>query len=244
MLTGRDMKRYSRQIAIPDFGAEGQEKLKKSKVVIAGAGGLGSAAGTYLATAGIGHIVIIDDDTVELSNLNRQTLHRDNDIYKCKAASAKEELSMINPDIEVKGIREKITEENAVKLLRGADAVVDCLDNFHTRYILNDGSITSGIPLFHGACREMGGQASVIIPGRTACLKCIFPNPPPTKRIPILGAVAGTIGTIQATEVVKFIAGMKTTLAGKLLLYDARFLAYELIELERNAQCPSCGGIE
>ena len=242
MLTERDKERYSRQIAIPGFGEEGQEKLEKGKVAIAGAGGLGSAVAIYLAAAGVGYIRIIDDDTVELSNLNRQILHGDSDIGRDKVLSAVERLRDANPDVEVEGVRERITGENAVELLGGMDAVVDCLDNFDTRYVLNDASIALKMPLFHGACSEMGGQVATVIPGRTACLRCMFPDPPPPAKTPVLGAAAGTIGTIQSTEVVKFLTGTGDLLAGKLLIYDGMFGEYDIIEVKRNGKCPSCGG--
>jgi len=242
-LTEEELTRYSRQISIPGFGEAGQMRLKNARVAIAGAGGLGSAVALYLAAAGIGHIKILDDDAVELSNLNRQILYWESDIGKEKAVSAEKKLREINPYIEVRGVRNKITEENAVELLEDVNAVVDCLDNFSTRYIINDASIELGIPLFHGACMEFGGQVTTIIPKKTACLKCIFPRGPPHKKAPILGAVAGTIGAIQATEVVKFFAGMESLLTNKLLIYDGRFISYEIIELERNEDCPSCGGL-
>jgi len=241
MLTEKDRERYSRQIAIPGFGEAGQEKLKKGRVAIAGAGGLGSAVAIYLAAAGVGYIRIIDDDIVELSNLNRQILHGDSDIGKDKVVSAGERLSEVNPDVEVEGVKGRITEENAEELLGGMDAVVDCLDNFGTRYVLNDASIALRIPLFHGACNEMGGQVATIIPGKTACLRCIFPNAPPSAKTPVLGAAAGTIGTIQSTEVIKFISGTGDLLAGKLLIYDGMFAEYDIIEVKRDERCPSCG---
>ena len=240
MLTERDAIRYSRQISIPGFGKEKQRKLKSAKVMVAGAGGLGSAAALYLAAAGIGYIKIIDDDAVELSNLNRQIFYGEEDIGKDKASCAEKKLKSMNADIKVRGIKEKITEDNAVELIKDVDAVVDCLDNFDTRYIINDACIKLGIPLFHGACMEFGGQAMTVIPEETACLRCIFPKPP-HKKVPILGAVAGAIGTIQATEVVKFFAGIEPALAGKLLIYDGKFFSYELIELKRRENCPSCG---
>jgi len=242
-LTEEEMARYSRQISIPEFGKAGQEKLKNARAAVAGAGGLGSAVAIYLAAAGIGYIKIIDDDVVELSNLNRQILYSESDIGRDKAHSAEKKLRVINPDIEIVGVNERITEKNAVGLLKDVDAVVDCLDNFETRYVINDAAIELGIPLFHGACMEMGGQVMTVMPKRTACLKCIFPNPPPHKKTPILGAVAGTIGTIQATEVIKFFVGMESLLTNKLLIYDSRFFSYDIIELERNEKCPSCGVI-
>lgn len=238
-----DLERYARQIIIPNFGKEGQEKLKKARVAIVGLGGLGSAVSIYLTVAGIGHLKIIDDDIVEISNLNRQILHGDNDISKSKVKSAKEKLSTINPDIEITGIKEKITKNNVIKLLKNTDVIVDCMDNFPTRYVLNDASLKLSIPFFHGACRGMEGRATTIIPRKTPCLKCIYPHLPPSEKFPILGAVAGTIGTIQATEVVKFFVGMEPLLTNKLLVYDAQFLTYDLIKIECNSKCPSCGGL-
>jgi len=243
MLTEDERKRYARQISIPGFGEEGQEKLRRSRVAIAGAGGLGSAVATYLVAAGVGYIRIIDDDTVEISNLNRQILHGDSDIGRSKVTSAMERLSAVNPDVEVEGIKERITGENAEDLVRGTDAVVDCLDNFGTRYVLNDASIALRVPLFHGACSEMGGQVATIIPGKTACLRCIFPAAPPPGETPVMGSAVGTIGTIQATEVIKFISGTGNLLAGKILVYDGKIPACELIDVERNYACPSCGGL-
>ena len=242
-LTKKEQVRYSRQISIPGFGKAGQEKLKNARVAVVGAGGLGSAVAIYLVAAGIGYIKVIDDDDVELSNLNRQILYGERDIGRGKARSAEKKLGDINPDIEVTGVNERITEKNAAGLLKDVDAVVDCLDNFETRYVINDAAIEIGIPLFHGACMEMGGQVMTVMPKRTACLKCVFPRAPPHKKTPILGAVAGTIGTIQATEVIKFFVGMEPLLADKLLIYDSRFFSYDIIELERNEKCPSCGVI-
>jgi len=242
MLKKREIERYDRQMIIPNFGTEGQEKLKKTKVTIAGVGGLGSVVSIYLTVAGIGHLKIIDDDIVEISNLNRQILHGANDIDNSKAKSAKEKLSRLNPDTEVTGVKEKITENNVLELLKNTDAIVDCMDNFHTRYLLNEAAIKMGMPLFHGACRGMEGQITTIIPGKTPCLRCIFPRAPPEEKFPILGAVSGTIGTIQATEVIKFFVGMEPLLTDRLLIYDAQFLTYDQIEIKRNPKCPSCGG--
>jgi len=240
-LTNRELIRYNRQINIREFGRKGQENLKKAHVVIAGVGGLGSSVSIYLAAAGIGHISLIDYDTVELSNLNRQILHWERDIGKSKVESAAEKLKQINPDIEIRGIEEEIKEENVLKLLKGADAIVDCMDNFRTRFILNDAALKLDIPFFHGACYEFEGRATTIIPKKTPCLRCIIPKTPPEKKVPIMGTTPGTIGTIQATEVIKFFAGIKPLLTSKLLIYDSRYLTYDLIKIERNPKCPSCG---
>jgi len=241
MLSDRDLTRYNRQVNIQEFGRKGQESLKKAHVVIAGAGGLGSSVSIYLTAAGIGHISIIDHDTVELSNLNRQILHWERDIGKNKVESAVEKLTHINSNIEINGIEEKISEENVLELLKGADAVVDCMDNFHTRFILNDAILKLDIPFFHGACYGFEGRATTIIPKKTPCLRCIIPKSPPEKKVPVIGTTPGTIGTIQATEVIKFFAGIKPLLTNKLLIYDSRHLTYDLIKIERNPKCPSCG---
>ena len=240
-LTNRELKRYDRQINIQEFGKKGQENLKKAHVVVAGAGGLGSSVSLYLTAAGIGHISVIDHETIELSNLNRQILHWEKDIGKSKVESAVEKLTQINSDIEITGIKEKINEENVLKLLKGADAVVDCMDNFRTRFILNDAILKLEIPFFHGACYGFEGRATTIIPKKTPCLRCIIPKSPPERKVPIMGTTPGTIGTIQATEVIKFFAGIKLLLTNKLLIYDSRYLTYDLIKIERNPKCLSCG---
>ncbi|MCK4636498.1 MAG: HesA/MoeB/ThiF family protein [Methanomicrobia archaeon] len=241
-LTNRELTRYDRQIRMQEFGKKGQENLKKAHVVVAGAGGLGSSAGIYLATSGIGHISIIDHEAVELSNLNRQILHWERDIGKSKVESAVEKLRQINSDIEVTDIEKEIKEENVLELLKGADAIVDCMDNFHTRFILNDAALKLNIPFFHGACYGFEGRATTIIPKKTPCLRCIIPKSPPEKKVPIMSTTPGTIGTIQATEVIKFFAGIKPLLTSKLLIYDSWYLTYDLIKIERNRKCPSCGG--
>ncbi|MEA1994090.1 MAG: HesA/MoeB/ThiF family protein [Euryarchaeota archaeon] len=241
-LTNRELTRYDRQIRIQEFGKKGQENLKKAHVVIAGAGGLGSSVSVYLAAAGIGQLSIVDHDAVELSNLNRQILHWERDIGESKIESIVKKLMQINSDIKVRGIREKIKEENVLELLKGADAVVDCMDNFRTRFILNNAILELDIPFFHGACAGFEGRATTILPRKTPCLRCIMPQTPREKKTPVLGATAGTIGTIQATEVVKYLAGAGSLLTNKLLVYDSLHLAYDLIKIERNPKCPSCGG--
>lgn len=241
-LSDRDKERYKRQIIVPEVGVEGQRKLKSAHIAVVGAGGLGSAVSTYLAVAGIGKLSIIDNDRVELGNLNRQILHWERDIGKSKANSAIEKLKQINTELEVISFGKTIDNKNVLDLIKGSDGIVDCMDNFKTRYVLNDAALKLSIPLFHGACRGWGGQVTTIIPKKTACLKCIFPKAPPKEATPILGAVAGTLGTIQATEVIKFLVGIEPLLTNKLLIYDSKFLTYDLIRVERKKGCPSCGG--
>jgi len=239
MLTANELKRYERQIKV--FGEDGQERLKNAKVFIAGAGGLGSAISIYLTSAGIGRIRIVDDEKIELSNLNRQILHWDKDVGKRKAASAEEKLKKINPYVRVEAISETIEENNVLALVDDFDLIVDAMDNFHTRYLLNRIAIAKNIPFFHGAINGLYGQATTIIPGKTACLKCIFPEPPPLMTFPVIGAICGVIGCIQATEVIKHLIKMGSFLENKLLLWDGLDAKIDEIELERNPSCEDCG---
>ena len=214
MLTENELKRYERQIRI--FGADGQERLKNAKVFVAGAGGLGSAISIYLAAAGIGRIRIVDHEKIELNNLNRQILHWDEDIGREKAASAEEKLKKINPDVSLEAISETIEENNVLELVDDFDLIVDAMDNFHTRYLLNRAAIVKNIPFFHGAINGLYGQATTIIPGKTACLRCIFPEPPPSMTFPVVGATCGVIGCIQVTEILKYIVRLGNSLESRL----------------------------
>jgi len=240
MLKSKELERYNRQIRI--FGEEGQEKLKNAKVFIAGAGGLGSPVSIYLAVAGVGRIRIVDKDIVELSNLNRQILHWDKDVGKRKAESAEEKLKEINPDIEVEALSETIAENNALELVNDADLIIDAMDNFPTRYLLNRAALAKHIPFFHGAIYGFEGQVTTIIPGKTACLRCIFPEAPPPETFPVIGVTPGVIGLIQATEVVKYIVGFRGLLTNRLLIWDGLATRLEEIAVERNPDCGDCGG--
>ncbi|MBT8508766.1 adenylyltransferase [Methanomicrobiaceae archaeon CYW5] len=230
--------RYARQEMI--FGTKKQEALGAATVVVVGAGGLGSPAATYLATAGIGRLVVIDCDTVSLSNLNRQFLHGDADIGTAKVESAARRLRALNGDIEVIPVAERITAENAATLLEGADAVVDALDNFAVRDVLNTAAVRKGIPLMHGAIAGCYGQATTVIPGVSACLRCIFPAHPPTETFPALGATAGVIGSIQAGEVIKYLTGTGTLLTDRLLLWNGADATCDLLPAPREPACPVC----
>lgn len=230
--------RYKRQTIIPDFN---QHKLEKAKIAIVGLGGIGSAASIYLAAAGIGHIRIIDNDIVSKSDLNRQILYSEKDLGKKKITVAKEKLSNLNSEIEIEAMDKRLNENNFGELFHDVDALLDCTDNFSTRYLINEAAVKLNLPLFYAACREMSGMTTTIIPKKTACIHCIFPIPPEKEReTPILGAIAGTIGTIQATEAIKFFNGMQT-LQNKLLLYDGRFNRYDIIKVRRRVNCPVCG---
>jgi adenylyltransferase/sulfurtransferase len=241
MVSEREQKRYKRQMML--FGDEGQERLKKAHIFIAGAGGLGSPVSLYLAVAGIGTITIVDMDVVDQTNLNRQILHYDRDIGKKKTTSAKEKLQAINPDITVNAIDVKIDETNAADLVGGAQGIVDAMDNYPTRYLLNNAAIAKGIPLFHGGIRGFYGQATTIIPGTTPCLKCIFPKPPPKEVFPVVGVTAGFIGMVQANEVIKFLLGIGELLTGRLLIWDGMQAHAEEICVERNPACSACGSM-
>jgi adenylyltransferase/sulfurtransferase len=223
------------------FGDIGQERLKNAHIFIAGAGGLGSPIAIYLAVAGIGELTILDMDVVDQSNLNRQILHFDCDIGKKKTASAEEKLLAINPDIRVNAIDQKIDETNASQLIGSASGIVDAMDNFPTRYTLNDVALEKGIPLFHGAIRGFHGQATTILPGKSACLKCIFPKAPPKEVFPVVGVTPGIIGMVQANEVLKYLLGRGNLLTNRLFMWDGLESHSEEIIVETNPCCVTCG---
>lgn len=239
MLIDSEIKRYARQTMI--FGEEGQEKLKNSKVFIAGAGGLGSPISIYLAVAGVGNIIMVDHDIVELSNLNRQILHGDTDINRKKTESAEETLTNLNSDINVNIITETITDENVLDLVGDSDLIIDAMDNFDTRHTLNKAAFELDIPYFHGAVSGFDGQATTIIPGKTACLNCIFPQSPPKSVFPIIGLTPGLIGVIQATEVVKYITGKGKLLENEILLWDGLKSEVEKVKTNKRPDCEVCG---
>lgn len=240
-LTWKEIQKYSRQIIINDFGIRSQEKLKKARVLVAGAGGLGSTVITCLAAAGIGCLKIIDDDAVELSNLNRQFLHYESDVGEKKIKSIAEKISRLNPDITIEGIPQKITKKNAEEVTAGVDLIIDCLDNFKSRFILNWISRKRGVPLVFGSVNAFEGMATFLNPGRTPCLECFVPNGISDIKSPVIGVTPALIGAIQATEAIKYITGMQASLENKLLLYDGRLLDFELIGINRNPECPCCG---
>lgn len=239
MLTKDEVKRYERQISI--FGEEGQRKLKKAKVFIAGAGGLGSSISIYLTVAGIGKLRMVDNDIVALENLNRQILHRDNDIGKKKLESAEEKLKKMNFNVEVEVILETINIGNIDELVGDFDMIVDAMDNFAARYVLNKTALMRKIPLFHGAVHGFYGQATTIIPGKTACLRCIFPEVPPPTVPPVVGVTPGVVGCIQATEVIKYILGIGDLLENRLLMWDGLNAVMDEVLLEKNPRCEDCG---
>ena len=241
MLSERERERYKRQMLL--FGDDGQERLKKAHIFIAGAGGLGSPIALYLAVAGIGTLTVVDNDVVDQSNLNRQILHYDRDIGRKKTASAEEKLRAANPDITVKVIDATIDASNAGALIGNADGIVDAMDNYPARYILNDVAITKDIPLFHGGIRGFYGQATTIIPHKTACLRCIFPHAPPQEVVPVVGVTPGLIGMIQATEVLKYLLNDGELLTNRLFIWDGMQVHTEEIALERDPRCAACGDL-
>ena len=234
-----DLKRYERQIKI--FGEEGQERLRKAKVTIAGAGGLGSVSAAYLTVAGVGRIRVVDHDVVELSNLNRQILHWEKDIGREKAESFEEKLSQMNPDVEVSVMTQRISEDNIAEIIKDSDLIVDAVDNFQTRYLLNRVALEKNMPFFHGGVYGFEGQVTTIIPGETACLRCLFPEAPAPETFPVIGAACGVIGCIQATEVVKYIVGVGELLTNRLLVWDGLDARMEEFAVERNPACEDCG---
>jgi len=240
-LADYDKKRYHRQMLIPGFGESRQKKLKSSRVFIAGAGGLGSPAAIYLAAAGIGNIKIVDRDLVELSNLNRQILHWDKNIGQAKVESASEKLIQINPHINVETFKGTIDESNVLELTRDSDLIIDAMDNFPTRYLLNEAAIVHRIPLIHAAVYGLEGRITSIVPGKTPCVRCIFATAPPPEVFPILGATAGVVALLEVTEAVKILLGMGKPLLNRLLIYDGEQMKFEVIAIKHDPNCKTCG---
>ena len=242
MLTKNDLVRYQRQILYPDLGEKGQGKLKQSHVVVAGLGGLGCAASLYLTCAGVGHVTLIDCDRVELSNLNRQVLHYEEDIGDKKPFSAAQKLSKLNSSIEVTPVFRKITAQNARKVIKGANLVIDGMDNFKTRFIVNKACVAEGIPFIHGGVHGLFGEVTTILPGRTPCLACIFPEFPHGKlELPVFGVTPALIAILQVTEAIKLLAGFGTLLTGKMLYFNGDTMDFTVCNLTKNRNCRVCG---
>lgn len=247
IFTEAQIQRYSRHILLPEVGGKGQAKLARARALVIGVGGLGSPVAFYLAAAGVGTIGIIDGDVVDLSNLHRQILHHTPDVNQPKVTSAQTKLTALNPDVTVIPHAERLTVENARALFEQYDIIIDGTDNFPTKFLANDAAIFTKQPLVHGGILRFVGQVLTILPGRSACYRCIFKAPPPAGLIPscqeagVLGALAGVIGTIQATEALKLILGLAKPLAGRLLTYDALTNVFREITVRRNPNCPICG---
>jgi len=242
-LTKRDLQRYSRQILIDGFGKEGQLKLKGSTVGILGCGGLGTAASIYLTAAGVGRLILADSDKPDITNLNRQITHYEYDVEhnRNKAISTKEKLSEFNSDIKIENYTKNVNEENIDRVFEKADLIVDCLDNFEDRYMLNSYCVRSIKPLVHAAVYGFYGQLTTIVPKKTACLKCIFPTPPPQIEIfPIMGVTAGLFGILEANEAIKYLTGVGKFLFNEMILIDLSENEINKIKTERNKNCPIC----
>jgi adenylyltransferase/sulfurtransferase len=245
--TKDQLLRYSRHFILPEAGVEGQEKLFGAKVFVVGAGGLGSPVGYYLAAAGVGSLAIIDNDAVDLTNLQRQIAHSTKSLGVPKAASAKATFEALNPDVTVTAIQDRLTATNIERLIDDQDIVVDCSDNFVTRFLVNDACVLMNKPLVTGAILRFEGQVTTILPHRGHCYRCLFEDmPPPELRIQLqtsglLGAVPGIIGGLQALEVLKLILGAGEPLSGRLLIFNGLKSSFREIEVRRNPDCPVCG---
>lgn len=246
-LTDLQIERYSRHILLPEIGGKGQKRINEAKILVIGAGGLGSPAALYLAAAGIGTIGIVDADVVDLSNLQRQVIHATPDINKAKVLSAKETMEAINPEIKVIAYQERFTAVNAMDLINPYDIILDGTDSFPSKFLINDAAIFSGKPLIHGGILRFDGQVFTILPKQSACYRCIFKEPPPPGSVPscqeagVLGVLAGVIGTIQATEALKLILGIGDPLTNRMLTYDAKETRFREIRIRQNPNCPVCG---
>ena len=247
VLNREQKQRYSRHLLIPEVGAEGQAKLLGSKVLLIGAGGLGSPAMLYLAAAGVGTIGIVDFDVVDLSNLQRQIVHTSDRVGRKKTESAAETIRALNPDVNVVAHEEMLTGANVDRLIAGYDVILDGTDTFETRYTLNDAAVRARIPVVHASVFRFEGQLTVFIPFEGPCYRCLYPTPPPPELAPgcsvagVLGVVPGVMGLLQATEALKVLLSLGDTLAGRLLIYDALDASFQELQLRRDPHCPACG---
>ena len=246
-LSAEQLERYSRHFLLRQLGEKGQGKLLDAKVLLVGAGGLGSPVALYLAAAGIGMLGIVDADVVDRSNLQRQILHSTDRIGVSKAESAKQTINSLNPDVQVCIYNERLTVDNVMDIFRDYDIIVDGSDNFPTRYLVNDAAVLVGKPVVHGSIFQFEGQASVFKPHAGPCYRCLFPTPPPPGMVPscsevgVLGVLPGVIGVIQATETIKLIVGQGEPLIGRLVMYDALAMRFREIRIRRDPDCPLCG---
>ena len=245
--TPEQLIRYSRHFLLPEVGEDGQAKLLQAKVLMVGAGGLGSPAAYYLAAAGVGTMGIIDNDVVDISNLQRQILHANDRVGMPKVESAKKTLEGLNPDVKVIPYQAKLTSENIMEILKDYDLVIDGCDNFPTRYLVNDACVLTGKPNVHGSIFQFEGQATVFYPGKGPCYRCLYPEPPPAEMAPscaeagVLGVLPGLIGVIEALEAVKLILGKGDSLVGRLLHFNTLTMEINTLKLRRDPNCPVCG---
>jgi sulfur-carrier protein adenylyltransferase/sulfurtransferase len=247
-LSAQQRVRYSRHLLIPEVGEEGQQKLLDARVLLVGAGGLGSPASLYLAAAGVGTLGIVDADVVDDSNLQRQVVHSTERLGEPKVRSAKRTIEALNPDVEVVPFEERLTSENIDRILEpGWDVIVDGADNFPTRYLVNDASVWNDIPVVHGSIYRFEGQVTVFAPGEGPCYRCLYPAPPPPELAPscaeggVLGVLPGIVGSLQASEALKLVLGAGDTLTGRLLLFDALGTTFDEVGVRRDPACPVCG---
>lgn len=247
MFSEEQIERYSRHIILKEVGGKGQKKLLAGRVLIIGAGGLGAPIALYLAAAGVGTIGIADADCVDLSNLQRQVIHFTPDIGKPKVLSAKEKMEAINPDVKVIPYQCWVSAENIMEMIRDYDFIIDGTDNFAAKFLINDACVLARKPYSHGGILRFDGQTLTVLPGESTCYRCIFPAPPPKDAIPtcsqagVIGVLPGVLGTIQATEAIKFLLGQGDLLTGRLLTYDALRMRFREVPLRRNPNCPICG---
>jgi molybdopterin/thiamine biosynthesis adenylyltransferase/rhodanese-related sulfurtransferase len=248
VLTPAQRQRYARHLLIPEVGEAGQQRLLESRVLLIGAGGLGSPASLYLAAAGVGTLGIIDADVVDDSNLQRQIVHSTERLGEPKVLSAKRTIEALNPDVEIVPFQERLTSENIERILAHRwDVIVDGTDNFPTRYLVNDASVWHGIPVVHGSIYRFEGQMTVFHPGEGPCYRCLYPSPPPPELAPscaeggVLGVLPGIVGSVQAAEALKLLLGAGDTLTGRLLLFDALHTTFDEVAIRRNPECPVCG---
>ena len=246
-LTEEQIERYSRQIILPDIGGVGQERLLSGKVLVIGAGGLGSPVCLYLAAAGVGTIGVMDGDEVDLSNLQRQIMHFTEDVGVPKVESGKEKLGRLNPDVNVVTYKERFSAENGLDILKDYDFVVDGTDSFASKFLIADACHFAGVPYNHAGILGFSGQTFTVKPGETACYRCVFREPPPAGSVPtcsqagVIGAVAGVIGTLQANEVLKFLTQVGSPLYDKLLVFDALQSSFRTVIIKKSDSCPLCG---
>ena len=247
MLTDEQIERYQRHIALKEVGGKGQQRLLDGRVLIIGAGGLGAPAALYLAAAGVGTIGLVDADAVDLTNLQRQVIHFTPDIGKAKVVSAREKMVAINPGIKVNTYQEWAHAGNITDIIRDYHFVIDGTDNFAAKFLINDACVLAGIPYSHAGILRFDGQTITVRPGESACYRCIFPSPPPKDAIPtcsqagVIGVLPGVLGLIQATEAIKFLLGKGELLTGRLLIYNALQMSFDVIQIKKNPKCPLCG---
>jgi sulfur-carrier protein adenylyltransferase/sulfurtransferase len=246
-LTPDEIHRYSRHLVLPEVGVEGQRRLKDARILLVGAGGLGSPNALYLAAAGVGRLGIVEFDVVDVTNLQRQVLHGTKDVGRSKLDSARDRLRDVNPHVEVVAHEARLTSENALEIIGGYDLVVDGTDNFATRYLVNDACVLLGKPNVYGSIFRFEGQSTVFCTPDGPCYRCLYPEPPPPGLVPscaeggVLGILPGLVGLVQATEAVKLVTGIGETLAGRLLLVDALAMSFRTMKLRRDPRCPACG---